>query len=153
MKANREKIVIGAVLLAISIGYGYMTAHLPTRNLPNTLGLDFMPWVYDILLAILSLLLIGSGIWGSTGGAGAKQLGGREIGGTFILFAIFVAYIYLIDAVGFLIVTPFVVFAMMLLGGARQYVKMGVISVVVTVTIYVLFRYVFVVSITGIAFT
>ena len=155
MTVKRENIVIGAVLLAFSIGYGYLITRLPTRNLPNTLGIDFMPWVYAIFLAFLSILLIADGFRGSkTSGiqdSGAKPLTGAELRGAVILFAVFFAYIYLIDAVGFLVVTPFVVFAMMLLEGIRRYGRMVLIAVIVTIVVYGLFRYVFEVQITGFA--
>jgi putative tricarboxylic transport membrane protein len=152
---KRENIVIGAVLLAFSIGYGYLITRLPTRNLPNTLGIDFIPWVYAIFLAFLSLLLIAVGVWGSrTAGqedSGATPLTGSELRGAVILFALLFAYIYLIDAVGFLVVTPFVLFAMMLLEGIRRYGRMVLIAVIVTIVVYGLFRYVFEVNITGFA--
>jgi putative tricarboxylic transport membrane protein len=153
MKIKRENIIIGAVLLAFSIGYGYMITQLPTRNLPNTLGIDFMPWIFDIFLGVLSVLLVVGGIFGSIGPevSRAKRLSGAEVRRTAILFAIFAAYIFLINAIGFLIATPFVVFAMMFLEGVRRYGRMILVSLIVTFAVYGLFRYVFEVRITGLA--
>lgn len=154
MTSKRANIVIGALLLAIAGGYGYMTTQLPTRDLANTLGIEFMPWVYCILLGFLSVLLIVSGVLQKSGGSGSAEvkLTWPQIRGVVVLFAIFIVYVFLIDIVGFIIVTPFAMFALMYLEGIRKYPRMTLVSVAITVTVYVLFRYVFEISITGIAF-
>lgn len=154
MTSKRANIVIGALLLAIAGGYGYMTTQLPTRDLANTLGIEFMPWVYCILLGFLSVLLIVSGVLQKSGGSGPAEvkLTWPQIRGVVVLFAIFIVYVFLIDIVGFIIVTPFAMFALMYLEGIRKYPRMTLVSVAITVTVYVLFRYVFEISITGIAF-
>jgi len=151
---KRANIVVGAFLLAIAIGYGYMTTQLPTRNLPNTLGIDFMPWVYCIFLAFLSVLLIISGLVGRERPAPSTQvkLTWPQIRGTVVLFTIFIIYVFLIDVVGFIIITPFAMFALMYLEGIRKYPRMALASFAITASVYVVFRFIFEISITGIAF-
>ncbi len=157
MNEKRENIVIGAILLTFASGYAYMTTQLPTRDMPNTVGVDFMPWVFCIFLASMSVLLIVSGIVRRPSDGDAPRptrvrLTRSQIRGVVILFTIFVVYIALIDVVGFLLVTPPAMFALMYLEGVRRYSRMAVIAIVSTLVIYGLFRYVFEVSIPGIAF-
>ena len=47
-------IILAIVLILFGCFYSYLTLHLPDRNLPNTLGSAFMPWV----LVTLSLIHI-----------------------------------------------------------------------------------------------
>lgn len=154
MKGKRDNALIGAILLAFSAGYGYMITQLPTREMANTLGIDFMPWIYCILLASLSILLVIGALRDSIGQTGAPttSLAAKDIIGTVVLFGFFAVYILLIDLIGFLIVTPLFIFGMMLLEGVRSYANMVIVAVVATLAIYVLFRFIFEVSITGIAF-
>ena len=51
-------------MLAIAVGYGYQTALLPARTLPNTPDPSFFPWINTILLGVLSFaLLIQAVLW------------------------------------------------------------------------------------------
>ena len=51
-------IVLAIILILFGCFYSYMTMHLPDRNLPNTLGSSFMPWLLVICLCVLSILLL-----------------------------------------------------------------------------------------------
>ncbi len=150
---RKENVTVGIVLLVLDAGYIWMITRLPTRNLPNTLGIDFMPWVFAILLGFLSTLLIVNASLGTLDGCEhGSVVGLRHVAGIVLVFAIFVAYILLIDRVGFLLVTPLMVGALMLIEGTRNYRAMAISAVTITLGVYFVFRYVFEVKITGIAF-
>lgn len=150
---RRDNVVIGVVLLATDAGYIWMITKLPTRNLANTLGIDFMPWLYAILLGALSLMLIVNSLLGLQDGCETgPQVAAVHVRGIVLVFAIFVVYIFLIDRVGFLLVTPLMAGSLMYIEGNRKIRSIGITAVGITVGVFVVFRYVFGVSITGIAF-
>lgn len=152
---NKPNTISGGILFAIAAGYGYMIINLPNRNLPNTMGADFMPTVFDIGLALLSAVLIVQGIRRRAGAKKTESLVPltiKDVLGIVAVFAIFFAYIFLIDLVGFLIVTPLVLLALLLLQGIRKPLSIIMVCLGVTVGVYVLFRYGFNVQISGIAF-
>jgi putative tricarboxylic transport membrane protein len=150
---RRDNVVIGIVLLALDAGYIWMITKLPTRNLANTLGIDFMPWLYAILLGALSLMLIVNSLLGLQDGCETgPPVAATHVRGIALVFAIFVVYIFLIDRVGFLLVTPLMAGSLMYIEGNRNFRSIGTTAVGITVGVFVVFRYVFEVSITGIAF-
>ena len=55
---KRRNIVAACVLLAVAVGYGYQTALLPARTLPNTPDPSFFPWINTIMLGVLSFALL-----------------------------------------------------------------------------------------------
>ena len=59
---RRRNIIAAAVLIALSIGYGILTAHLPERSLPHTPGPPFFPWIATAVLLALSLCLLAGGM-------------------------------------------------------------------------------------------
>lgn len=154
MNVHKPNTISGSILLVVAAGYGYMIINLPNRNLPNTVGANFMPMLFDIGLGLLSIALLSQGIRGRTGGTERgpiKPLTVGEIIGIIAVFAIFFAYIFLINVVGFLIVTPLVLLALLLLQGISKPWSIVAVCVAVTVGVYLLFRYGFEVQITGIA--
>ncbi len=54
----RRDAVVGAILLAIGIVYGFLTVSLPNRSLPNTPGPAFFPWLITGVLIVLSAVLL-----------------------------------------------------------------------------------------------
>ena len=63
---KKVNIILAALLIALGIFYAYLAANLPDRNLPNTLGSDFMPWVLVGCLLFLSLLLLIKTVFGGS---------------------------------------------------------------------------------------
>ncbi|MBE0556797.1 MAG: hypothetical protein IH628_06140, partial [Proteobacteria bacterium] len=55
---KKVNIVLSVVLLLFAGYYAWLTAALPTRNLPNTMGVDFFPWVLCAMMTGLSLMLL-----------------------------------------------------------------------------------------------
>ncbi len=51
-------IIIAIILIIFGCYYAYLTTGLPDRNLPNTLGGSFMPWVLVTCFLGLSILML-----------------------------------------------------------------------------------------------
>ncbi len=49
---RRANLIISIVLISFSGFYAYLITRLPDRNLPNTLGADFMPWVLTVFFGL-----------------------------------------------------------------------------------------------------
>ncbi|MGB2763775.1 MAG: tripartite tricarboxylate transporter TctB family protein, partial [Candidatus Aminicenantaceae bacterium] len=54
---RKANIIISIILMVFSLIYFYLTTLLPDRNLPHTLGSDFVPRLLVICLFILTLFL------------------------------------------------------------------------------------------------
>jgi putative tricarboxylic transport membrane protein len=139
----RANLIISIVLISFSGFYAYLITGLPKRNLPNTLGADFMPWVLTICLLLLSVLLLVQSLLKRSAEEEADKISPQQILGMAVLFVIFVAYIVLMNMVGYLVVTPFFIFAMMVISGSRRWAEMVISSVVVTAFVYLVFQFVF----------
>src|SRR3989304_9423347 len=85
----RDDLVVAPALLAFAAGYGGLALRLPERNIPGSVGLDFVPLLLAGTLAMLATgLLIGairrpavapageSPGWGQAGVGGGGMLGG-----------------------------------------------------------------------------
>ena len=64
----------------------------------------------------------------------------KELLHVFILFLCVVAYIKLVGLLGFILLTPFFLFALMFIFGMRKWIKMVIISVVSTAVTYLIFN-------------
>ncbi len=60
-----------------------------------------------------------------------------------ILFVLFIVYIVAMNLVGYLVVTPVFILAMMLISGSRKWVEMVITSIAVTALVYLVFQFVF----------
>ena len=102
-----------------------------------------MPWVLTICLLLLSVLLLVQSLLKRSAEEEADKISPQQILGMAVLFVIFVAYIVLMNMVGYLVVTPFFIFAMMVISGSRRWAEMVISSVVVTAFVYLVFQFVF----------
>ncbi len=149
---RRANIVISVSLLAFVAGYAAMTMQLPKRNLPNTLGADFLPWVLTSLLAFLSLLLLGRTLARKGSAEENPRLSGAAVLRIGLLLALFAAYVVGMVQLGFLLVTPPFVVIVMLFTGSRKWGEILITSVVVTAVVYFVFHQFFRVPLPGIPF-
>ncbi|HKL02337.1 MAG TPA: tripartite tricarboxylate transporter TctB family protein [Cryomorphaceae bacterium] len=155
MSLQKENTIIGILLFIFSGVYAFLTSQLPDRNIPNTLGANFMPYIFAGLLAFLSILLILEGVAkhnrGATGCDGNK-LCTVDMLNIAALFGALIIYIFGIIYVGYLLVTPLFLAFLMYYGGSRKITEILLTSIIVTVVVYFLFHNVFMVPLTGIAF-
>lgn len=140
---KKENTIIGLVLLGFAGYYGYLTSQLPDRNLPNTLGSDFMPYIFAGALALLSILLIVEGFVRNCEGASTQTIPPKKAAAIVLLFAVLVGYVFGIIYIGYLIMTPIVMAVFLYMGGSRKPLEIILTSVLVTAGVYYLFHIIF----------
>jgi hypothetical protein len=139
-KAN----IIASIVIVIFTGfYAYLTSQLPARNLPNTLGSAFMPWLLATLLFSLSVcLLIVNAVRGTREDAD-PNISLKE-GFSVIFLTVFVyVYVKAIEMLGFIAITPFFLAALMWISGARKWKEITLLSIASTLGIYLFFQKIF----------
>lgn len=120
---KRAHIIISSVLLGFTGFYAYLITRLPERNLPNTLGADFMPWLLMILLSGLSVLLLITSFFRQDGKDDRVLITLREASGIIGLNLFFIAYVAAMNILGYVIVTPIFIIAMMIISGSRRWIE------------------------------
>lgn len=134
---KKEK-VIAVVILAFIVWWGYMTLHLPQSTMEGEPGPKFFPAVILGLMTIFSLILFFSG--------GKAKEGDEEekapefsVSSIMAFYAIFFGGILLTYFFGFLAGMIIGLTAILKVVGWRLLPQAAGFSVVVTVTIYLLF--------------
>lgn len=135
----RRNLIAGCVLLVCSLAYGFLTTQLPDRGLPNTPGPAFFPWLISGGLTILSVALLVQSLRGRSVPAQAAPSPVTLRG--WIALGVFVVYLSVLPALGFLTASvPF--FAVLtLLYGQHNRVLVVLTAVAVPVLLFVVFRY------------
>jgi putative tricarboxylic transport membrane protein len=147
---------VGLFLIAISIIAHSIADKMPEA--PQGLGAgDYPKLVLKVLiiLGLIQVLYSGYLYWKkmkkmkkmkeSEGDVPAEAVGkGKfdkgELKHVLILFVCVALYIRLVALFGFILLTPFFLFALMLIFGLRKWLKMGIISIVSTAILYVVFN-------------
>ena len=136
---RRANIIISIILLAFLGCYGVLIARLPSRDLPNTLGATFVPWVLAGLLTLLSLmLLIGNII--SNSPDSPVSIPKRDIFGIAGLLLLITSYIKLIGYVGFIPISIVFLSILTWVAGSRKHIGILFFSVLTTCLVYFLFQ-------------
>jgi hypothetical protein len=139
---RKANIIISIILFCFTAFFAYLTAKLPDRNLPNTLGGDFVPWTLIIILFSLSLLLFLNSVID-------KKLKTqititlKEVGGVLALVILILAYTRGMLYFGYLITTPIFIGIMMRLSGAKKLRDIILGSLLTTAGVYLLFSRLF----------
>ena len=123
--------------------FAFLIEKLPDRNLPNTLGSDFMPWVLLICLFSLSTLLLLKNIFAGTKEKLDSKISFREGSGVLFLTALVYGYVQTMEPFGFLLVTPVFIAILMLFTGSRGWKEVVSVSILSTLGIYFFFQKVF----------
>ena len=146
---KRANIIISVVLVIFGGYYAFLTSRLPTRNLPNTLGIDFMPWLLVVLLFILAFLLFLNAVIKEPRENFDPKISLKE--GTGIIFmTVFVyAYVQVMYLFGFVWVTPVFMAVLMWMTGSRKLKEIVILSIASPVIIYVFFQKIFQVILPG----
>ena len=140
---KKVDLIISIILIAFIGFYAFLTINLPARNLPNTLGSDFMPWILVICLSLLSILLLLKAIFGRTVEKGDSTISLKEGLGVLFLTAIIFVYVKAISLFGFIIITPIFIAVLMLFTGSRKWKEVVIVSIVATFGIYLFFQKIF----------
>jgi putative tricarboxylic transport membrane protein len=140
---RKVNIVISVIMIIFCGFFAFLIERLPDRNLPNTLGSDFMPWVLVICLFSLSLFLLLKNIFVGTLEKLDSKISFREGSGVLFLTAIVYGYVKAMGLFGFLFVTPVFIAILMLFTGSRGWKEVVTASILSTLGIYFFFQKVF----------
>jgi len=145
-KANT---IIAILLIIFGSYYAYLTSRLPTRNLPNTLGVDFMPWLLVVLLFVLAVLLLLDTLLREQRENRDPKISLKEGIGIIFLTVFVYAYVQVMFLFGFVWVTPFFMAGLMVMTGSRKWKEVVVLSIVSPLVIYIFFQKIFQVILPG----
>jgi len=146
---KKANIIISIILIAFCSFFAFLTARLPERNLPNTLGINFMPWTLLIILFSLSVILLLKNAYASPKGKPGPGITLREVAGVIFLTVVVYFYVRAMSYIGFLLMTPVFIAILMLSSGARKWKGIVAVSILATVGIYFFFQKVFQVQLPG----
>lgn len=132
-------IIVSITLLVFSGCYGVLIARLPSRDLPNTLGAAFVPWVLAGLLALLSLMLLVGTIISKSEDT-PVSIPKRDLFGIAGLLLLIALYIKLMSYLGFIPVTIVFLALLTWVAGSRKPLGIIVFSVTTTTIVYLLFQ-------------
>jgi len=127
------------VLIAFGLGYGYLTAGLPRRSLPNTPDPSFFPWIITAALLILAGALLVQGLAARRGARDEPDRAGGLRAPT-VFLVLFVAYVAMLPLVGFVVASVPFFAALMWLFGERRAAWLAGYSVALPVLLVVAFR-------------
>jgi hypothetical protein len=133
-------LIVGLALMACSVAGYILAGQFPPA--PKGLGPGDYPRVILGLLFLLGSILAGNAFYAlrRSAGPGKRNYEPGELRQVFLLVAVVAAYIHLLSLFGYLYLTPVAVFVMMYLFGLRKWVTMAVISIVTSVSTFVLFN-------------
>ena len=136
---RRRNSISAIFLLALTIGYGVMTANLPTRAIEESTQPSFFPWVVTVCLFILSVFLLIQGLLplGSSQTPSPLNVRRWKIFSGLIAVAI---YFTMLPQLGFVIANILLFATLMLLYGERRPVPLLSGSILVPIAIFLIFR-------------
>ena len=137
---KQKDIVAACVLLVVVIGYGYQTALLPVRTLPNTPDPSFFPWINTFLLGVLSFALLIQGIVRPTKkGVMQVELASRTV---IVALGLILLYLVAIPYFGFVLSSVPFFASFMVFHGERRKLWLLIGAAGVPIFLYYLFRHV-----------
>ncbi|MEM7462123.1 MAG: tripartite tricarboxylate transporter TctB family protein [Pseudomonadota bacterium] len=136
----RNKNISAAIVLIIfGIFYGFLTANLPDRSLPNTPSPAFFPWIITGVILVLSVWLLVRGLRQPKAESEPIDMAKLRLAATAMVF--FLLYLVIMPVLGFVLATlPFFA-AMMVLYGEKRPIWIGSGAVGVTAVLYIVFRH------------
>lgn len=150
-------IIAGAAFLVVA-AILYSSSFSIITSIPGRLGAEFMPQVVAWTMAVLSVILIASGVRPllkknvpSDGDAGEGKTDEQAVQNAerkqvFLMLAVVAFYIILLNKLGFVFSSMLFLFVMMSIMSTqkkKRYWLYGVIAVFASIVIYYLFRVVF----------
>jgi hypothetical protein len=134
---RNRNVVAALVLIALGVIYGYLTAGLPKRSLPDTPDPSFFPWIITASLLALSVALLVQGLRGPR--SVPNLAGGLRAPAVFLtLFAVYVAAL---PFTGFVIASVPFFAGLMWLYGERRRGLIGVVSIALPLILVLVFRH------------
>jgi len=137
-------IIISILLLLFNGFYAYLIWSLPSRDLPNTLGAAFVPWVLSVCLLFLTLVLLFGGLFGRGRRAdAAPHHSMKELSGIAGLLVLIFVYLQVMNYFGFIATSLAFLAILTLIAGARKVTEIALFSILTTAAVYFLFQYFF----------
>lgn len=146
---RRANVLISIVLIVFCGFYAYLITGLPKREIPYTLGADFMPWVLTICLLFLASVLLLRSLFLRGDDTNGVTISLREVSGILSLLAIIAAYIEAMIYFGYLFITPLFIATMMLISGSRKVREIILLSIGIALAVYFFFHRFFDVPLPG----
>ena len=139
---RKANIIAGGIgMLVSALAFVKTFSFKQFKNVP--VGPEFFPRALAISLFICCLALVIQNVLdkSNTEKAPTLSLKNKDIQRMLIGLAIILVTAFLWSILGFLIVTPFTIFGLMFVLGKREWIKMAIISVAVTVVVFLAFRF------------
>ena len=134
--------VAAFILIAVSIGYGYLTSQLPQEGISGEPGQALFPWLLIVCLLLLSGVLLIQDIRGKTLPKRFFKItpaGIRSVIGLVLVFA----YLCFLPYAGFLISTSFFFGSIMWMSGERRPLWLIGFSCAIPLFLLFIFQWVF----------
>lgn len=136
---RNRNVVAALILIVLGVGYGYLTAGLPKRSLPDTPDPSFFPWIITASLIVLSVALLVQGLRaGSSGRNAADTADGLRAPTVFL--TLFAVYLAALPFAGFVVASVPFFAALMWLFGERRWRWIGSVSIALPVILVLVFR-------------
>lgn len=140
-KAN----IIAAIIMMLFSGTAFILTFTfkQFKNVP--VGPEFFPRYLSIGMFICCAVLLLQNLKATKdNNYPAKTLSLKDKGMQKMLIGVGIVLIYALlwNVLGFLIISPFALFAMMYLVEMRKYLKMGIVSIVATIVVFVVFKFI-----------
>jgi len=147
---RKREFATGAVILAIGLGYLYMTSTLPRKQFIDA---AFVPYILAITMCLLGVLQMWDanklGI-GASSGAAAKDVNAADTADyrtVWKTLGLIIGYVAFLDPIGFPIMTFVYLFAQFIvltpIEKRINYLMYGAIAIITSVTVYITFRHAF----------
>jgi len=138
---RKANIFISFCLIAFTGFYAVLIIRLPDRNLPQTLGAAFMPWVLAGSLMTLSVLLLINNIFNNNEQDKIPiPLHLKDLAGIAGLLALVTLYIAGMNFLGFFIASVLFMAALIFFSGSKKPLEIAVFSIFTSIAVYLLFR-------------
>lgn len=139
---KKANITISIILIGFSVLYFYLITLLPDRNLPHTLGSDFVPRLLILCLFVLSVLMLLQGLFSKKidcEPVNQSKNGSQSVLKIILTLSVITLYIIVMLRFGYLITTPFFMIAILLLAGCRHCRHLIIIPIAVSFIVYYVF--------------
>ena len=139
---RKRNLIAGVVMLLVCAGYAYLTANLPTRAIENSTQPSFFPWVIVIFLTGLTFLLL---IQVAASGKQPNIERKNQVPVKRLIYGLLLslAYLFALPKLGFVAANIPLFGGLMYLYGERSPLWIGLGSVIISVTVFLIFRQVF----------
>lgn len=135
---KRGNAIISIICIILGIYVMVQANTFPELGGSEVSGPGFFPKLWAVVLIGLSILLLGSSFYAKKD----KQIDllSKERIKVYISMAALIVYIFLINSIGFIVLTPIFLFGLIWFFGMKGYVKIAMASIAVTLAVYGVFE-------------